>query len=72
MESIDIADDQSSAVEGAERRIKSLSEIADAFKSVEAYSSDVIVPLVRQRQSGVLKGISSVPTKGKANQRRRD
>ena len=42
--SSDIADDQPSAVEGAERRIKSLSEIADAFKSVEAFTSDVNVP----------------------------
>ena len=41
--SSDIADDQPSAVEGAERRIKSLSEIADAFKSVEAFTSDVNV-----------------------------
>ena len=42
--SSDIADDPPSAVEGAERRIKSLSEIADAFKSVEAFTSDLNVP----------------------------
>ena len=42
--SSDTADDQPSAVEGEEMRIKSVSEIADAFKSVEAFTSDVNVP----------------------------
>ena len=42
--SSDIADDRPSAGEVAERRIKSLSEIADVFKSVEAFTSDVNVP----------------------------
>lgn len=44
MEDTDNLDDQVSAIEGVGKRIELLSEIADAFKSVEAYISDVNVP----------------------------